>query len=721
MTDLPQAGEQAASVLARAREARAAAEGCAAEVRRLTEYRQVLVREFEECQAKVVQARESEHASRANAAAVLEKAASEVRKLSKRQLEEVRSLTSPSPVLQRALALVYCVLYPDKALQFKGIEQIPWKQTLAPMLKRDDLVHRLTDLASLESVHPFIAYPAIADVVASNVLLESEASTSPVQRKASKRTSIAEKHAAQLLRVRSARSLDSQPASPSGASGLVLGSESPGGSLRLGSKAARTSVAAALLSDDGRLTLESVEFASSAVAALFKWVLSQLKYARVLQANSSSSLDEDMELLRAEIASLTANETAAKASLDACELQVREAEGAAAAARSKAEALEQEAAAEATAARARQAAAATEVAQRPCEAGATLFTPPEQQEPKLEAVLRRGEVAVAEVEVEIRERINFARGSVAMSSFATRAVQGVVSVMQDNSDIKVCVEGHSRPDEPASVSSQRANAVLNLLVKQGVPRHRLRVAGFGSACTAADEDGQGRVEFSVIQEISVKGTVQFSPRSPALTASSHPLLEKVLALLVARPCLRVRIEGHTDSSPNWGCSNQELSQERAANVAAFLGERGVDLGRLVPVGFGENLPRALNSTSDGKARNRRVEFHILQRETVRDLRCLVQRCGSRGASRGGIDEHGLRQLARTAEGVAVGLSLPIRVAAADLLARLGADWDVQRLLLLATRRNSPQTCALALLPDDCLARVLRFYFLLGCSTLSRET
>jgi len=336
-----------------------------------------------------------------------------------------------------------------------------------------------------------------------------------------------------------------------------------------------------------------------------------------------------------------------------------------------------------------------------------------QEEPRLEEVLQRGEVALSMVDVEVRERVTFARGSAELSSFATRAVQGVLRVMRDRADIKICVEGHSMRDESGSISSKRANAVLEHLVSQGIPRHRLRAAGFGAAF--ADDGGVGgaRVEFSVVQEISIKGTVQFDPCSDHLTSASGPLLEKVVALLVARPCLRVRVEGHTDNSPNWGCSNQALSENRARNVAAFMSDRGVAPERLVPVGFGEDLPCASNASRENRSKNRRVEFHILQRETVQGLQQLLGGSGCKDR----IDLHALRQLARTAAGDAVGLSKPIRTAAADLLVRLRADWDVQRLLHVASRREDPCQCPLARLPEDCLHRVLRLYFLLGCTVL----
>merc|ERR1712176_1584084 len=104
--------------------------------------------------------------------------------------------------------------------------------------------------------------------------------------------------------------------------------------------------------------------------------------------------------------------------------------------------------------------------------------------------------------------------------------------MNTNSDLKICVEGHCRHDEDSTVATRRANAVLEHLVKQGVPRHRLRVAGFGSSYPDQRGNCDGRFEFSTIQEIRIKGSVQFSPCSDSLTSSSGPLLEKTVAMLV---------------------------------------------------------------------------------------------------------------------------------------------------------------------------------------------
>lgn len=178
----------------------------------------------------------------------------------------------------------------------------------------------------------------------------------------------------------------------------------------------------------------------------------------------------------------------------------------------------------------------------------------------------------------------------------------------------------------------------------------------------------------------------------------------------------MRVEGHADNAPNWGCTIEELARRRAQNVSKFLTSRGIDADRLVAVGFGDTLPRADNRTREGRAQNRRVEFHILQHETVQGLRQLLMKSQRRGQ----IDDATFKQLERTATGAVVGLSLPIRHAAADLLAKLSCDWSVQRLLYIAARKEGPQQCAFARLPEDCVRRVLRLYFLLGCSYYSRD-
>ncbi|AVO45817.1 OmpA family protein [Phreatobacter cathodiphilus] len=96
-------------------------------------------------------------------------------------------------------------------------------------------------------------------------------------------------------------------------------------------------------------------------------------------------------------------------------------------------------------------------------------------------------------------------------------------------------------------------------------------------------------------------------------AEHGPVLDR-LATAIKRCGEGVRIEvaGHTDSH-NWTGQNQKLSEDRAAVMRDELVRRGVEAGRLIVVGHAATRPVASNETEEGRALNRRVEFHVRPR------------------------------------------------------------------------------------------------------------
>jgi len=91
---------------------------------------------------------------------------------------------------------------------------------------------------------------------------------------------------------------------------------------------------------------------------------------------------------------------------------------------------------------------------------------------------------------------------------------------------------------------------------------------------------------------------------------SYPVLDQVAQVMRDRPTVIVRVEGHTDSVGS-DKYNQRLSERRAHAVVKYLIGKGIESNRLQAAGFGESRPIAPNETPEGRAKNRRTEFHIV--------------------------------------------------------------------------------------------------------------
>jgi len=90
-------------------------------------------------------------------------------------------------------------------------------------------------------------------------------------------------------------------------------------------------------------------------------------------------------------------------------------------------------------------------------------------------------------------------------------------------------------------------------------------------------------------------------------------------VLKAHPELvRVQIEGHTDDRGS-ASFNLALSQKRADSVRAALLRRGIEPARLLARGVGLSRPVASNATDQGREKNRRVEFHVVQRRIAGEV------------------------------------------------------------------------------------------------------
>jgi len=108
--------------------------------------------------------------------------------------------------------------------------------------------------------------------------------------------------------------------------------------------------------------------------------------------------------------------------------------------------------------------------------------------------------------------------------------------------------------------------------------------------------------------IELKDMVYFDSSAATIQARSFPLLDQIAKVLNEHPeIVKLTVEGHTDDRGPIDF-NRTLSQQRAESVAAYLAGKGVAKERMEAKGFGPDRPLQPNTTSEGRAANRRVDF-----------------------------------------------------------------------------------------------------------------
>ncbi|MBW2452941.1 MAG: OmpA family protein [Deltaproteobacteria bacterium] len=121
----------------------------------------------------------------------------------------------------------------------------------------------------------------------------------------------------------------------------------------------------------------------------------------------------------------------------------------------------------------------------------------------------------------------------------------------------------------------------------------------------------------VDNKIVINEKIQFELAKANILAESHSLLDELVKTLQDNPHVKkVRIDGHA-SSEGPDAFNLKLSDDRAKAVMAYFTAKGVDAGRLEAKGFGEAKPIADNETEEGREKNRRVEFSILDQAVTK--------------------------------------------------------------------------------------------------------
>lgn len=117
------------------------------------------------------------------------------------------------------------------------------------------------------------------------------------------------------------------------------------------------------------------------------------------------------------------------------------------------------------------------------------------------------------------------------------------------------------------------------------------------------------VAVAPVEEKIVLRDILFDFDKSTIREVSYPKLDRAVDALKDKPGKDITVAGHTDSIGT-EAYNQKLSEARAKSVTDYFVSKGIEADRIRAVGMGESAPEADNTTSEGRALNRRIELTL---------------------------------------------------------------------------------------------------------------
>jgi outer membrane protein OmpA-like peptidoglycan-associated protein len=220
-----------------------------------------------------------------------------------------------------------------------------------------------------------------------------------------------------------------------------------------------------------------------------------------------------------------------------------------------------------------------------------------------EQLLAQAEAAVGDKKYAVRSTApQLARQAVQIAEDARRKTVTALAAEQREAAARAAREE----------AEKKAAADAALAAEEAKRREALAVA---TANDAARSDLIARLNRALPTRDTPRGIVaeiagvQFATGSANLNADAREALARFAGIVGVYPSLRLRIEGHTDNTGSIE-TNRTLSYMRAVSVRDYLQGQGVRSPGIEVAGLGPDQPVASNDTSEGRARNRRVEIII---------------------------------------------------------------------------------------------------------------
>ena len=177
-----------------------------------------------------------------------------------------------------------------------------------------------------------------------------------------------------------------------------------------------------------------------------------------------------------------------------------------------------------------------------------------------------------------------------------------VAISVNGTFVKAYVDHQRVVNDPDAITRPLKQLGLGLAAGGRIANDRVMITNFRLAEGGKDVKAALTTDGRIVTH-----GILFDTGSDRLKGESLPTLKMILGLLQGDAKLRFAVEGHTDDQGGKAI-NQPLSERRAAAVVAWLVGKGIGAERLTAKGHGDSKPIDKNTSAEGRANNRRVEF-----------------------------------------------------------------------------------------------------------------
>jgi outer membrane protein OmpA-like peptidoglycan-associated protein len=162
-----------------------------------------------------------------------------------------------------------------------------------------------------------------------------------------------------------------------------------------------------------------------------------------------------------------------------------------------------------------------------------------------------------------------------------------------------------------AVLSDKAHIGQVLAFENAITVAGAMIAGVPDAASALGDAPAAQACQTAYNTLLKGRVINFGSGSAVLADDSKPLLNALAD--VAKRCgtYKVELGGHTDARGD-ATANQALSERRAQSVADYLVAKSVPATQLGVNGYGETNPLDASGSSDADAKNRRIEFKVVE-------------------------------------------------------------------------------------------------------------